>query len=289
MKIFYRLTEVFIVGKVKDKTRSIHSAIEKGMLDEIKTMLQQGADVNQPDEDGTTPIQVAAKAGDLDIFSHLLNAGAAVDTPDNKGRTALTEASKRGHADIVRMLLDKGADPVRADVKDATPFHMASKKGHGEIVKMLIDAGADTLLTKANYKGYTPLHEAARKGKTKLAMRYVKMGADIDAPDIHGNRPAILAHAFGYPKLAKKLGKLNKAELAESQKIQNIEIIKEGAKQIAVDKAAGENRLVSKAETKNASKAALDTYFENQDSGKSFEELKIQAFQAATNSLLTQE
>ena len=150
---------------------------------------------------------------------------------------------------------------------------------------MLIDAGADKLLSKANYKGYTPLHEAARKGKTKLALRYVKMGADINAVDIHGNRAAILAHAFGYPKLAKKLGPLNRAELAESQKIQNIEIIKEGAKQIAIDMAAAENRSVTKSEMKNASKAALDVYLQNLDSGKTFGKLQTQALKAASESL----
>ncbi len=276
------------MGKKKQKSLSMHSAIEKGKLKQIRAMIKEGQDVNQPDEDGTTPLQVAAKAGNIDIFNLLLGAGADVDTPDNKGRTALTEASKRGHSSIVKKLLDSGADPIRPDVKDATPFHMASKKGHSRIVQMLFDAGADKLLSKANYKGYTPLHEAARKGKTKLALRYVEMGADINAPDIHGNRPAILAHAFGYPKLANKLGPLNQAELAESQKIQNIETIKEGAKQIAIGKAAQENRLATKAETKSASKAALDFYLENLNSGKSFEELKSQAHQAASDLLAAQ-
>ena len=276
------------MGNKKQQALTIHSAIEKGMLDKIKVMTEDGTDINQLDEDGTTPLQVAAKAGNIAIFNLLLNAGANVDIPDNKGRTALTEASKRGHTDIVKLLLENGADPIRPDVKDATPFHMASKKGHSEVVQMLIDAGADTLLSKANYKGYTPLHEAARKGKTRLAMRYVGMGADVNAPDIHGNRAAILAHAFGYPKLAKKLGPLSKEELAESKKIQNIEKIKEGAKQIAVDRAAAENRLATKTQTKNASKAALNVYLENMDSGKSFKELKTQAHQAASQWLEAQ-
>ena len=276
------------MGKKESESLTIHAVIEKGMFDEIKAMLEKGDDINQPDKDGTTPLQVAAKAGNVDIFNLLLQAGADVDTPDDKGRTALTEASKRGHTDIVRILLDKGANPVRPDVKDATPFHMASKKGHSEIVQMLIDAGADKLLSKANYKGYTPLHEAARKGKTKLALRYVEMGADINAPDIHGNRAAILAHAFGYPELAERLGPLNEEELAESQKIQNIEIVKQEAKQVAINRAAAQNRLVTKSETKNASKAALDVYLENIDSGISFEELKTQAHQAASELLTKQ-
>jgi ankyrin repeat protein len=162
---------------------------------------------------------------------------------------------------------------------------MASKKGHHEVVQLLIDAGADVLLSKANYKGYTPLHEAARKGEQDLAMRYVEMGADVNAPDIHGNRAAILAHAFGYPELAEKLGALNEEELAEAQKIQYIEDIKESAKQIAVDKAEAENRLVLKMETKSAAKAALDYYLKNLDSGKPYEELKAEAHKAAAECL----
>ncbi len=273
------------MGKKKDEPLTMHTAAETGGLDDIKAMLENGEDVNQLDEDAQTAIQVAAKAGDMAIFKLLLDAGAKADVPDRKGRTALTEASKRGHLDIVKLLLEKGADPIRADVKDATPFHMASKKGHHEVAQLLIDAGADVLLSKANYKGYTPLHEAARKGKEELAMRYVEMGADVNAPDIHGNRAAILAHAFGYPELANKLGPLSEEELAESQKIQNIEDVKESAKQIAVDKAAAENRLVLKAETKNVSKAALDYYLENMDSGKPYEELKAEALKAAAESL----
>ncbi|CAN0394631.1 unnamed protein product, partial [Laminaria digitata] len=79
-----------------------------------------------------TPLHWAASFGHADLCSLLLNEGADVNRCNNEGTTPLHEASKGGHADVVRLLLEQGADPQVAGTggafKDKTPPEVTPEK-----------------------------------------------------------------------------------------------------------------------------------------------------------------
>ena len=89
----------------------------------------------------------AAFSGELQEVKRLLEKGANVNAKRDNGITALMGASIEGHQEVVELLLAKEAD-VDAKVyffghtSGATACDLASEKGHKEIVKLLVRAGA---------------------------------------------------------------------------------------------------------------------------------------------------
>lgn len=58
-----------------------------------------------------TPLHILAIQGDIEGCRLLLEAGAEVDYPGEQGYTALHEAVHQGHTEIVKLLLEYGSDP----------------------------------------------------------------------------------------------------------------------------------------------------------------------------------
>src|SRR5918996_2102639 len=92
----------------------------------------------------TAPVADAAMKGDREAVRTLLKQGADVNQPQGDGMTALHWAATGGHADLVETLLYAGAN-VRATTRLGayTPLHLASQNGHAAIVGALVKAGAD--------------------------------------------------------------------------------------------------------------------------------------------------
>lgn len=101
----------------------IHAA-ERGNLEEVRDLLNRGAEVDNRNRNGHTALHQASSMGFLEIVKLLLRSGASVDLPDGDGETALMMAAYRGKADVVRLLLINGADPNRGDNNGTTPVQM---------------------------------------------------------------------------------------------------------------------------------------------------------------------
>jgi hypothetical protein len=87
-------------------------------------------------------LQSAAAAGDTVLTAVLLNQGAALDERDEQGRTPLMLAIVQGRPDVVRLLLNRGADPNIADSAGRTPLQQAKQQHLREVAALLKQAGA---------------------------------------------------------------------------------------------------------------------------------------------------
>ncbi|MCP4367037.1 MAG: ankyrin repeat domain-containing protein, partial [Deltaproteobacteria bacterium] len=135
----------------EDGVFPLHVASELGNADEVKKLLDTGADVNEAtDEDGSTPLHIAIEEGNTEVVKLLLDAGADVNIPKNDGVTALFSASGKGHTEVVKLLLDAGSDVNKAKHNGVTALYIASGKGHIEVVKVLLVAGADVNIASQN-------------------------------------------------------------------------------------------------------------------------------------------
>jgi hypothetical protein len=122
---------------------ALHSAAEDGDIDKVRTLLKEGANVNETDSDGITALYMAALAGRTNIIRVLIDAGANVNIKTSWGDTALHKVAYNGSIENAKLLLDKGADINAAGYYSKTPLVLAAEGYHADMIKLLISRGAD--------------------------------------------------------------------------------------------------------------------------------------------------
>jgi ankyrin repeat protein len=160
--------------------------------------------VSARDADGRTPLHRAARSMDIDELRFLIENGADVNARDCNNITALASAASRNHLEAVQLLLSKGASPDVTDNNGETPLHYAAAGGYENIVRLLINHGADPGLR--NSYGRTPLLLAARESGNLATVRMlVAGGADVNAEDRNHDTPLTLAAWRGYEEVVNYL------------------------------------------------------------------------------------
>ena len=97
-----------LVAQADDKDRDLILASIKGDLEQVKGLLDSGADVNAKDQQGWTSLAWALRFRQWDVVKALLEKGAEVSGKARLSRRAVVEAAMDGHLEILRALLDKG-------------------------------------------------------------------------------------------------------------------------------------------------------------------------------------
>ena len=96
-------------AKPAKPAKLLHQVVASGDIDQIKSLISKGADVNAKDRSDRTPLHYAARWGHKDVAELLLAKDADVNVKDNRGRTPLSLAEEEGHNEIVELLLEHGA------------------------------------------------------------------------------------------------------------------------------------------------------------------------------------
>jgi hypothetical protein len=79
----------------------------------------------------------AVKTGDLQTVESLLNDGADINQGDDQGWTPLNFAAGKGDLAVVRLLVESGADVFRVGRDNRTPYMIALAAGRVDVVKYL--------------------------------------------------------------------------------------------------------------------------------------------------------
>lgn len=174
-----------------------------GEVEPVQCLIENGADMNAPDEKGFTPLIAAAQRGHIDIAKYLLAKGADPNAADRNGMTPLIFAANRGHREIVQYLLESGAGIENPDNEGTTPLAFAVFSRQFGIVKLLVEHGA--MVNAPDQLGITPLMNAAQWGHLDIARYLIEKGANPNAMDDEGRTALDYAEENGWGEVAKYL------------------------------------------------------------------------------------
>ena len=118
-----------------------------GRLDEIRSLLDQQANVNAADDRKYTPLHWASRTDNPQCVELLLDRRANVDAADQDNNTPLHWATLNGYHRCVDLLLDRRANVNAVGFNNDTPLHLASRYGYHQCVELLLANGASKLLT----------------------------------------------------------------------------------------------------------------------------------------------
>lgn len=185
---------------------------EAAAIDLSSMTIEKYEQIEQIRQQSDIPLIAAVQKGDIEQVQTLLEQGVDINIRDGAENTALLEAVKKQHIDILKLLLARGADPnVHAleltysisysqgnqkvefyQHKGNTPLSLAILTNQPDIVELLVKSGADTNLRLE--QGMTALSLAAKAKAVKSVKILLEHGADTSVKDKLGW--GVLIHAL---------------------------------------------------------------------------------------------
>ena len=118
--------------------QNLHNAARRGLVDVVQALLDNGADIEDRDDDSNSPLMVAAEWGREAVVDTLLRAGASVAATNRFDKTALMFACQRGHAGVTTQLVNAGSDVGAQNRLGYTPLMLAAEAGHADVVDVVM-------------------------------------------------------------------------------------------------------------------------------------------------------
>lgn len=175
---------------------SLQRAVTSGNIDQVKSLISQGADVNAKNEQGQTLLHLACQRGNTETAKLLINGGANLNAKNDRGQTPFDVACIQGHKAAAEYLLEKGAAINNVTHEGGTPLVLAAYAGHRDIVEWLVSKGCD--MEHRNIWGNTPVSEAAYCGKLDVAQLLLEKGARVDEENYYEDTPLHRAILSGH-------------------------------------------------------------------------------------------
>jgi ankyrin repeat protein len=167
------------VAALAAQVSPLADAVQHGDMQAVRTLLKAHADVNAPQEDGTTALHWAVRSDDVATVNLLLAAHADVMAANRYGVRPLSLAALNGDGAVVEALLKAGADANTANPEGETVLMTASRSGSLPVVKSLLAHGADPN-AKEKWLQETALMWAAAENHPDVVAALVDGGARIN-------------------------------------------------------------------------------------------------------------
>ena len=169
----------------------LHEAAGQNQIDEVRSLLIMGTEVNAQDNAGMSPLHVAARFNAQLTANLLLDQRALVNATDESGNTPLHYAVLYNAYETMEILLRHGADVNATDESGYTPLYTAASRSAHETMEILLRHGADVNAQNiySRWGGLTPLHVAADSNARETMEILLDHGANVNALDNASNTP----------------------------------------------------------------------------------------------------
>lgn len=190
---------------------ALHLAVRNGNEEDVEKLLQEGADVNVCNDNGSTPLHYAVKFGYPDLVKHLMLNGANPKKCDNYFRRPfhMLSGCPKGF-ECLDALLHYDVDlDHQEDLLSHTTLQLLIMNPSSDInvILRLLEIGSDPNIT--NCLGCNALHHLTDDGNDPhrnriLAEALIEHGVDVNAKSDQGNTPLHCA-AEGSPTVVEIL------------------------------------------------------------------------------------
>ncbi len=176
-----------------------NAILNNASLDEIKSIIDAGADINETDYKGYNVLTYAVLQNkNPAVIKYLINKGLSVNQMTKEDLSLAHFAAKNPCPEIMETLIEQG---VAFDKEDSnykkTPLSVAALIGSREVCEVLIKAGSN--LEKRDREGKTPLLLSTMNPDPNVFRFLLKSGAKSKAVD--NNRTGILINSLLFSKL----------------------------------------------------------------------------------------
>jgi beta-lactamase regulating signal transducer with metallopeptidase domain len=169
--------------KVRGLDRALYEAAQHGDFNEVKELVQAGANPSATIDGDGNPLIGAARSGRIEIARYLLDQGADPNGVVAGDGSPLINAAQYGRLDQMQLLVERGADVNLVVEGDENALMNAAEGGHLEIVQYLVAQGANihARIWTEKYQGggewRTALSQARKNGHAAVVKYLESLGA----------------------------------------------------------------------------------------------------------------
>ena len=179
MHVYYLYAIVYRCANMSELLK----AVEEGNFQEVKRLIESGADVNRrnlyKNQRNVTALHTAVKFGFLEIVKYLLERSANINCKNEWGETVVHVAVESGSLEMVKYLVEHGGAKVAGEQCNRGNTVLSSACAHGNdlIVDYLLQHGAiEDINTQF---GYSPLRVSCFRGHIAVVQTLLKYNVDI--------------------------------------------------------------------------------------------------------------
>lgn len=184
------------VGDNPNLNKLLWKAYSDHNPEQMKLLLQYGANPNSRNENGDTLLLAATNDSNINVIHLLCLFGVNPDKQSkNSKRCPLYNAIVNTKIDVIVALIMNGANLYSIDDNHNSAYHIAIQNKKNEIVKLFIQYGLD--INCKNDEGKTPLHVAIELNNVDICNLLISSGALINTCDNNNITPRDLATRSG--------------------------------------------------------------------------------------------
>ena len=183
--VFALIVAVANVSAAADDLRLINAAKQNDQA-AVRTLLEEGLDVNARQQDGATALLWATYYNDTETAGLLISAAADVNAANNYGESPLSLACQNQNVALVNTFLGAGANPHAVKPSGETILMTAARAGSLDIINLIL-ARDPAVNAREPAKGQTALMWAAAHKNHTVVEALIVAGADVNAASTGGS------------------------------------------------------------------------------------------------------
>ncbi|XP_074141587.1 transient receptor potential cation channel subfamily A member 1 [Sminthopsis crassicaudata] len=165
----------------------LHWAVEKKQVDNVKCLLNRGANPNICNNNLLAPIHLAIQCFHNDIVKVLIEHSTTdVNLIGENGNTPLMLACSKDNSEALKLLVESGAKICKTNKFGCFPVHIAAFSGSKKCIEMLLKFGEEQGFSRQyqinflNNRNSSPLHFAVQSGDLEMIKICLANGAQIN-------------------------------------------------------------------------------------------------------------